>query len=119
MPNPTYQTIDEYIDTCPLPIQPILRELRAFIKQKAPEASEKIAWAMPTFYQKGNLLHFMAHKSHIGFYPGANGIEQFKDDFEALHLKYSKGAVQFPFNQPLPLELIERIIVFKVKENES
>ncbi len=117
MPHPDYATIDEYILTCEEPIQNILQELRLFIKQQAPAATEKISWSMPTFYFNGNLVHFMAHKKHIGFYPGTKAIEHFANEFEAMGLKRSKGAVQFPIDKPLPLDLIKRIVNFRVSEN--
>jgi len=117
MPKPDYNTIDEYIATCEPSVQPVLRELRVFIKSHAPEAIEKISYSMPCFYQNGNLVYFAAQKKHIGFYPCASGIAGFTADFEALGLKYSKGAVQFPLDKPLPWELIQRIVEFRVKEN--
>ncbi len=118
-PKPSDNGIDEYIRTCDPEVRAILQELREFIKQHAPQATEKISWSMPTFYQKGNLVHFMAHKKHIGFYPGASGIEHFIPDFDELGLKYSKGAVQFPLGKPLPWDLIRRIVIFRVKENSD
>ena len=117
MPQTTYSTIDEYIATCERPVQSVLQELCAFIKKLAPEAREKISYGMPTFYYNGNLVHFAAQKKHIGFYPTPSGIENFTADFDAHGLKYSKGAVQFPIDKPLPWELIERIVKFRVKEN--
>lgn len=119
MPRPEYANIDEYIATCEPSVQNILKDLRSFIKKYAPEATEKISWAMPTFFYHGNLVHFMAHKKHIGFYPGANGIEQFITDFDAAGYKYSKGAVQFPIDKPLPWDLIQRIVEFRVGENKG
>lgn len=110
-----YQTIDEYIADFPADIQQKLRELRAVIQAAAPQATEKISYAMPTFYLEGNLVHFAAFKHHIGFYPDPSGIEQFKDELAAY--KNSKGAVQFPLDRPLPLELIGRIVRFRVEEN--
>ncbi|MGL4484505.1 MAG: iron chaperone [Anaerovoracaceae bacterium] len=119
MSRQIYDNIDDYIAACQPSVQPILQELREFIKKHAPEASEKISWSMPTFYLSGNLIHFAAAKKHIGLYPGASGIENFIADFEKLGLKYSKGAVQFPLGKPLPWELIQRIVEFRVKENRG
>lgn len=113
----SYQTIDEYIALFPEDIQQKLRLLRETIHETVPEAAEKISWQMPTFFLHGNLVHFAAHKSHIGFYPGANGIEAFKERFQSY--KSSKGAVQFPLNQPLPLELIKEIVRFRAAENQK
>lgn len=117
MPRPTFNNIDEYIAACELAVAPILEELRAFIRQYAPDAAEKISWSMPTFYLHGNLVHFAAAKKHIGFYPGASGIASFTSDFDRLGLKYSKGAVQFALGKPLPWELIRNIVEFRVGEN--
>ena len=110
-----FQTIDEYIAAFPQEIQDILQELRVTIQQAAPEATEKISYQMPTFFLKGNLVHFAAYKNHIGFYPAPSGIEAFKAELSSY--KGAKGSVQFPINEPLPLELISRITKFRVAEN--
>ena len=108
-------SIDEYISAFPKDIQGKLREMRAVIHETAPEAEEKISYQMPTFYLKGNLVHFAAFKNHIGFYPVPTGIEKFKKELSAY--KTSKGAVQFPLDQPLPVDLIRKIVKFRVAEN--
>lgn len=110
-----YSTIDEYIVQYPNDVQARLNALRQAIREEAPEATEKISWQMPTFYLRGNLVHFAANKKHIGLYPGASGIENFKDRFGSR--KYSKGAVQFPNDEPLPLELVREIVRFRRAEN--
>ena len=111
----TYKTIDEYILQFSPEIQEKLQLLRNVINETAPDSIEKISWQMPTFYLNGNLVHFASHKNHIGFYPGASGIETFQQKITMY--KSSKGAVQFPFNEPLPLELIKEIVAFRVWEN--
>jgi len=113
--NKRYRSIDEYIKSFPGDIQSKLKELRALVRQSAPEAQEKISYQMPTFYLNGNLVHFAAYARHIGFYPTPNGIESFKKELSKY--KSSKGAVQFPLAAPLPTKLIERIVKFRVKEN--
>lgn len=110
-----FTSIDEYIATFPEDIQKILEELRATIKAAAPEATEKISYQMPTFYLKGNLVHYAAYKRHIGFYPAPRGIEAFKD--ELARYEGSKGAIRFPIGEPLPLDLISRIVNFRVADN--
>lgn len=110
-----FTNIDEYIATFPAEIQKILQEIRAVIRETAPQATEKISYQMPTFYLNGNLVHFAAYKSHIGFYPVPSGIEAFKTELSAF--KGAKGSVQFPLNQPMPLDLIRRIVLFRVQEN--
>lgn len=111
----SFATIDEYIAGFPEDIQKKLQEIRATIKSAAPDAQEKISYQMPTFYLKGNLVHFAAHTSHIGFYPAPSGIEAFKNELAAY--KNSKGAVQFPINEPLPLDLVTKIVKYRVEEN--
>ncbi len=112
-----FETIDEYISMFPAGLQEELQKLRKVIKEAAPDAEEKISWQMPTFFLHGNLVHFAAHKNHIGFYPGADGIENFKQ--ELTEYKSSKGAVQFPNGKPLPYDLITRIVKFRVLENSK
>jgi uncharacterized protein YdhG (YjbR/CyaY superfamily) len=110
-------TIDEYIAQFAPEIQSRLKELRAEIRKAAPEAREIISWRMPTFALNGNLVHFAAHKNHIGFYPGPGGIEAFKDRFAGY--KWSKGAVQFPYSMPLPYDLVSEIVRFRVQKNSG
>ena len=110
-----FSSIDQYIATFSDDIQRILVEMRTAIKSAAPLADEKISYQMPTFYLKGNLVHFAALKNHIGFYPTPSGIEAFKD--ETSMYKSTKGALQFPIDQPLPFELITKIVKFRVDEN--
>jgi uncharacterized protein YdhG (YjbR/CyaY superfamily) len=114
MATQTAATIDDYIAQFPAAVQQQLQAVREAIHREAPEATEKISWQMPTFYLNGNLIHFAAAKAHIGIYPGAEGIETFSSEFTAFGLKFSKGAVQLPLNQPLPLDLIARITRFNV-----
>ena len=109
------ETIDEYISKFPPDIQAILSKLRQVIRESAPNAEEKISYQMPTFALHGNLVHFAAFKHHIGFYPAPSGIEAFKD--ELSRYKGAKGSVQFPINEPLPYELIGKIVKFRVAEN--
>lgn len=110
-----FSTIDEYIAQFPQDIQRILQELRVTIRAAAPDASEKISYQMPTFFLNGNLVHFAAQRKHIGFYPAPSGIAAFQQELTAY--KSSKGAVQFPIDQPLPLDLVRRIVEFRVAEN--
>ena len=115
MRQDNFKTIDEYISKFPEDVQEILRRLRLVIKDIAPEAEEKISYQMPTFYLKGNLVHFAAYKNHIGFYPSPSGIEAFKEELSVY--KVGKGSVKLPINEPMPFELIKRIVDFRVKEN--
>jgi uncharacterized protein YdhG (YjbR/CyaY superfamily) len=87
------QTIDEYIADCSTAIQQKLNELRITIKKAAPDAQEKISWAMPTFTFKGNLVHFAAHTNHIGFYPAPSSIIEFEKELKDL--KTTKGGFSY------------------------
>ena len=107
--------IDTYISGFPEEVQTILEEIRATIRQAAPDAAETIKYAMPTFVLNGNLVHFAAFKNHIGFYPVPSGIEAFKKELSVY--KGAKGSVQFPLDKPMPLELVSRIVKFRVNEN--
>ncbi len=109
------QTIDEYIAGFPQDVQEILEKVRLTIRAAAPDAAEKISYQMPTFFLKGNLVHFAAFKNHIGFYPAPTGIEEFEAELSAY--VGGKGSVRFPIDQPMPLDLISRIVKFRVKEN--
>lgn len=113
--KPGFVSIDEYIATFPEEIQKILQALRATIKAAAPDAEEKISYQMPTFALKGNLVHFAAYKNHIGFYPAPSGIQAFEHELSVY--EGAKGSVKFPIDQPLPLELIGKIVKFRVSEN--
>lgn len=109
------KNIDEYIAGFPQDVQKILEEIRMKIRKAAPQAEETIKYRMPTFTLEGNLVHFAAFKNHIGFYPIPTGIEAFKK--ELSQYKGGKGSVQFPLDKPIPLDLISRIVKFRVKEN--
>ncbi|KAF0110325.1 MAG: hypothetical protein FD147_1710 [Chloroflexi bacterium] len=110
-----FNSIDEYIATFPTEVQKILEELRAAIKASAPDAEEKISYQMPTFALRGNLVHFAAWKNHIGFYPTSSGTQAFKHELSVY--EGAKGSIKFPIDKPLPLELIRRIVTFRVTEN--
>ena len=108
-------TVDEYIAQAPQDVQPILKEIRAVIQEAAPQAQEKLSYKMPGYFYHGQLVWFGVHAQHIGFYPTGAGVEAFKEELSAY--KTSKGAVQFPLDQPIPYELIRRIVKFKLAEN--
>jgi uncharacterized protein YdhG (YjbR/CyaY superfamily) len=108
--------IDQYIAAFPPETQKLLEQLRATIKKAAPEAEEIISYGMPAFrLNKRILVYFAGHRNHIGFYPGASGIEAFKNEISAY--KWAKGTVQFQLDQPLPFELITNMLKFKIIEN--
>jgi uncharacterized protein YdhG (YjbR/CyaY superfamily) len=107
--------IDGYISGFPKDVRRILQRIRATIRKEAPQAEEKISYRIPTFTLHGNLVHFAAFKGHFGFFPTSSGISAFKHELSAY--KWSKGSVQFPFDQPVPFGLITRIVKFRVREN--
>ncbi len=111
------KNIDEYIAQFSPEIQAIMQTVRKAIHEAAPLATEKISWQMPTFYHYGNLIHFAGNKSHLGIYPGASGVEHFAA--ELTEYKTSKGAIQFPYAKPLPIELIQTITKYRMAENEA
>ena len=110
-----FASIDEYIATFPKETQKLLNDLRAAIKASARNAEEKFSYGIPTFFLNGNLVHFAAFKTHIGFYPAPSGIEAFKKELSMY--KQAKGSVQFPLDAPLPLKLVGKIVKFRVAEN--
>lgn len=110
-----YKTIDEYIQSFHPETQKILQSLRKVIQKAAPQAEECINYGIPTFKLNGNLVHFAAFKNHIGFYPAPSGILAFQKELSAY--KSAKGSVQFLLNERLPLELVKKIVKFRVKEN--
>ena len=112
-----FTTIDEYIASFPKNIRDILEHLRRAIREAAPDAEETISWRMPTYRLKGNLVHFAAHKNHVGFYPGPSAIVAFKKELASFPT--SKGAVQFPFDKPIPLALVKKIVRYRVKESKE
>jgi len=107
--------IDEYIADFPPNVQKLLQKMRMTIRKAAPQAEEAIKYGIPTFTLNGNLVHFGGYKSHIGFYPEPRGIEKFKK--ELSRYEGGKGTVQFPFDEPLPIDLITKIVKFRVSQN--
>jgi uncharacterized protein YdhG (YjbR/CyaY superfamily) len=110
-----YRTIGEYIKTFPKDVQLILEKMRQTIQKAAPEATEAISYQMPAFKLNGNLVWFAAFKNHIGFYPIPSGIEAFKEEVSPYIA--GKGTFQFPLDKPIPYDLIEKIVIFRIKEN--
>jgi uncharacterized protein YdhG (YjbR/CyaY superfamily) len=110
------KTIDEYMAPFPPKIRALLKQMRSAIRAAAPGAGEKISYRMPTFTLNGrNLVHFAAFQHHIGFFPTASGIAAFQR--EIAKYTWAKGSVQFPLDEPLPLDLVKRIVKYRVAEN--
>ena len=112
--NSKVDVIDEYIAQFPAHIQQKLLEMKAIISEVLPDAEHVISYKMPAFKMKSVLVYFAGYENHIGFYPTATGIEKFNHEFGDY--KWSKGAVQFPIDQPLPKSLIQKITQFKLEE---
>jgi uncharacterized protein YdhG (YjbR/CyaY superfamily) len=115
IPTPKPENIDEYIGGFPNDVQEILEKVRMTIHKAAPDAKEKISYSMPAFEQNGIVVYFAAFKNHIGLYALPSGHEQFKKELSKY--KSGKGSVQFPLNQPMPFDLISKIVKFRVQEN--
>lgn len=107
--------VDAYITSFPGDVQILLEQLRATIKEAAPQATEMISYGIPAFKLGTMLVWFAAHSNHIGFYPRGAGIEEFKEELTTY--KVTKGTIQFPLDKPLPLQLVAKIVKFRVAQN--
>lgn len=107
--------INEYIASFPPEVQTVLNLMRETVKAAAPEAEEAISYGMPLFKQQGRLVYFGAHTKHLGLYPMGAAIEHFQKELSGY--KGAKGSVQFPYNKPLPVDLITKIVKFRVLQN--
>ena len=114
MQTKTPKDIDEYIASFPKDVQKILKKVRSTIRQAAPEAEEAISYQIPTFRLNGNLIHFAAYKNHIGVYPAPRAVAAFKKELERYGS--SKATIKFPLDEPIPYDLITRLVEFRVKE---
>lgn len=114
MPPPV--SVDAYIASFPTPVAKRLTQIRKLVRKLVPEAEEVISYSMPAFKYKGLLIWYAAYEHHIGFYPKASGIEKFKKELKPF--KFAKGSVQFRHEEPLPLELIEAMVLYRKMENE-
>jgi uncharacterized protein YdhG (YjbR/CyaY superfamily) len=110
-----HNTVDEYIDSQPLKTKKILKTLRSAIRKVVPQAKEILSYGVPAFNINGNLVLYAGFKSHIGFYPTPSAIEKFENELSKYNT--SKGTVRFPLDEPLPLDLIVKIVEFRVQEN--
>lgn len=110
----TYESIDEYIASYPPPIQRTLRQVRLTIRKVAPDAQEVMKYGIPTFVYHENLVHFGGFQKHLGFYPTPDGISEFADELASY--ESAKGSVQFPYDRPIPFDLITKIVRFRVKQ---
>lgn len=105
---------DAYISAFMPEVQVMLQKLRATIQTALPEAEETIAYGMPAFRQRVNIVYYAGYKNHIGFYPSSAPIAHFAEDLKGF--KTSKGAIQFPLDKPLPVKLIRRMVKWRLAE---
>ena len=118
MNNKTIKSIDEYIGAFPPDIQKILTQIRQIIQKEAPNVEESIAYGMTAYKINGKpLVYFAVFKNHIGLYPTPQGIEFFNKELSKY--KHAKGSVQFPINEPIPLDLINKIVKFRAQETHK
>lgn len=109
------RNIDEYIAGSPPEVRDRLAEVRALVRRIAPEAVETISYAIPTFDLDGtHLVHFAGYAKHVGLYPAPGAMDAFAEELAAY--RHGKGSVRFPMDEPLPVELIERIVEHRVRE---
>lgn len=109
------QTVDEYISALPDRARDAVTGLRHAIRQAAPQAEEAISYNMPAFKWNGILVWYAAFTNHVGLYPKASAIAAFKPELASF--KTSKGAIQFPIDEPIPTSLVKKIVAFRIKEN--
>ncbi len=105
--------VDDYIDMQPADVRPLLQRIRETIHIAAPDATEKMSWQMPTFWQGANIIHFAANKKHIGLYPGSEAVEVFAGRLTGY--KISKGAIQLPLGKPIDHDLIADIVRWRLE----
>ncbi|MEZ4897359.1 MAG: DUF1801 domain-containing protein [Saprospiraceae bacterium] len=117
MEKTNISTIDEYIGSFSSPVRELLEQIRDHIRRLVPEAKETISYGMPTFKTTENLVHFAAYDHHIGFYPTPSGIQAFQEEINRY--RWAKGSVQFPLTEPMPFDLIERMVTYRVNEAKA
>ncbi len=113
-----FKKIDEYIAQFPKNVSDVLQQLRHVIKESAPKAEETISYAMPAFkLNRRIVVYFAAYKNHVGFYPTSSGVKAFEKELTLY--QHSKGTIQFPLNKPIPIDLVKKIVKFRVREIET
>ncbi|MBP1676735.1 MAG: hypothetical protein H6Q20_1294 [Bacteroidetes bacterium] len=115
--NKSFSSVDEYLTAQPENVRPLLEEIRHIIRSTVPNAVETISYGMPAYKVHGVLVYFAANKNHIGFYPTGSPIEVFKEDLSAF--KTSKGAIQFPLQTGVPADLVKKITLYRLREDEE
>lgn len=113
----TPASVDAYIAAFPAEVQARLQEIRSIIKAAAPEAEERISYQMPAYFWKGVLVYFGGFKDHISFFPTSSGVSAFQNELAGY--KLSKGTIQLPLERPFPVELIQKIVKYRIEENKN
>ena len=108
------KTVDEYIGGFPSDVQTILKRIRSTIRKAAPKAEERISYGIVGYFQNGTLIFFAGFKNHVSVYPAPRAEPEFKK--ELADYKGGKGTVQFPLNEPIPYDLITRIVKFRLSQ---
>jgi len=116
-PGPTRSPIDDYIAGCPRAVQPILRKIRAIVREEAPGAAEKISYRMPAFFLDGALIYYAPFTHHVGIYPPVKGDEQL-NKLLARH-RGEKGNLKFALDEPMPYELIRQVVQCRLREQQA
>lgn len=111
--------VDDFLAQHSGPHRRLMDEIRALVAGLVPDAEEAIAYGMPTFRLNGNLVHFGPGKDHVGLYPGPDGVTFVAGELDQRGLRHSKGAIQFPVDQPLPRDLVERIVLFRAAQQRD
>ena len=117
LPSAKFKSVDHYIDYFPKQQKDALQEIRKAIQQAAPKAEEVLSYNMPAYKLNGMLVYFAGFKNHVSLFPTSSGIAAFKKELAAY--EGSKGTVRFPLGSSLPLNLIRKIVKYRVKENET
>ena len=111
--------IDDYLAEYSGPHREHMDALRAIITRLAPDATEALSWGMPTWKLNGNLIHMAAAKHHVGLHPGADGVALVREELAERGFSFSKGTIQLPVDRPIPVDLVERLVTFRVAQQEA
>ncbi len=116
----TYKNVNGYIKDVPDAFVSKIKEIRSLAEKLVPEGEEAMRYGMPTVQLDGkNFIHFAAMKGHLGFYPTPSGVKAFEGDLKKQGIDFSKGCIRFPYEKPLPVSLITKIIKFRLKEEKG
>jgi uncharacterized protein YdhG (YjbR/CyaY superfamily) len=116
----TYKNINEYLKDVPKEFLPKVKEMRSIANALIPKGEEPIKYGMPTIELGGkNFVHYAAMKGHLGFYPTPSGVKAFEEELVKKGISFSKGCIRFPYDKPLPVPLITKIIKFRLKEEKG